>query len=213
MRKFFSQVKQTSLEVGQAVRQAFRGKLTAIKSGEAIQKAQISGLSGEVLQEVEVIQQFGFTSVLPTGSQVVILPVGGRTTHSLVIASECENYRIQALKSGEVAVYNQSGASIILKEGKLIEVNCNEFILNASQKISLNTPLVEASKVLTAQGQINGNGGMAVQGGNGASFSGNVKQSSGSFTTTGDVQAGGISLKSHHHTEQGDGKPTSAAQA
>lgn len=33
------------------------------------------------------------------------------------------------------------------------------------------------------------------------------------LVTSGDVVADGISLKGHHHTEQGDGMPTSAAQA
>jgi len=53
--------------------------------------------------------------------------------------------------------------------------------------------------VFTAQGQINGNGGMAVQGGSGASFTGNVTQTKGSFTTDGDVNATGKSLVIHTH--------------
>lgn len=40
---------------------------------------------------------------------------------------------------------------------------------------------------------------MAVQGGSGASFTGNVTQTKGSFTTDGDVTANGKSLVSHTH--------------
>ena len=40
---------------------------------------------------------------------------------------------------------------------------------------------------------------MVVQGGSGASFSGNVKQTGGDFTTSGDVVASGKSLVSHTH--------------
>ena len=43
---------------------------------------------------------------------------------------------------------------------------------------------------------------MAISGGSGASVTGDL-------TTTGDVKAGPISLKTHTHTEQGDGAETS----
>ena len=72
--------------------------------------------------------------------------------------------------------------------------------------MDISSPLVETDRVFTAQGQINGNGGMAVQGGSGASFTGNVKQSGGSFTTNGDVKAGTISLSNHKHTGDSGGK-------
>lgn len=69
--------------------------------------------------------------------------------------------------------------------------------------------MLEISEVFTAQGKVNGNGGMAVKGGDGASFSGDVTQNGGSFKTDGDVVANGKSLVNHKHNEQGDGKPTS----
>ena len=46
---------------------------------------------------------------------------------------------------------------------------------------------------------------MTISGGSGASVQGNVS------VTGGDVSADGISLKSHTHTEQGDGNETSTA--
>ncbi|HEZ0533793.1 TPA: phage baseplate assembly protein V, partial [Neisseria meningitidis] len=73
--------------------------------------------------------------------------------------------------------------------------------------------LVETSAVLTAQGQINGNGGMAVEGGDGATFSGDVNQTGGSFNTDGDVVAGNISLRQHPHTDSIGGKTLPAEPA
>ncbi|HDR1020943.1 TPA: phage baseplate assembly protein V [Pasteurella multocida] len=188
------------------VRQAFRGVINLVKSGDSIQKAQVSGLAGETLQDVELMQQFGFTSVPPAGTQVVVVPVGGKTTHSIVIATENGAFRVKNLKNGEVAIYDQSGSTIILKQGRLIEVECDTFKLNcktyqvnATTSADFTTPKLETSAILTAQGQINGNGGMAVQGGSGASFSGNVEQTGGNFTTSGDVVASGKSLVSHTH--------------
>lgn len=205
MRKFLNQVGQSARNTVDSTRNAFRGVLNLVKSNLGIQQVQVSGLADETLQDVELVQHFGFTSSPPKGCEAVILPVGGRTTHSIVVATEHADFRVKALKSGEVAIYDQSGSSVVLKHGKIIEIQCDQLIINATQKVEINTPLTQVSKVLTAKGQINGQGGMAVQGGSGASFSGNVQQTSGSFTTTGDVKAGAISLKNHKHNGDSGG--------
>ena len=98
-----------------------------------------------------------------------------------------------------MAVYDESGSSIILKKGRLIEIDCDTLKITASTKVDIHSPVVETDHVLTAQGQINGNGGIAIQGGSGASFTGNVTQTKGSFTTDGDVPANGKSLVGHTH--------------
>ncbi|HHF1625707.1 TPA: phage baseplate assembly protein V, partial [Haemophilus influenzae] len=113
---------------------------------------------------------------------------------------------VKNLQGGEVAVYDESGSSIVLKKGRLIEIDCDVLKINAATKVDISSPLVETDQVFTAQGQINGNGGMAVQGGSGASFTGNVEQRGGSFTTDGDVEAGTISLRNHKHTGDSGGK-------
>lgn len=216
MRGLSQKVKQVAQGVQDTVRLAFRGVINLVNSGDNIQKVQVSGLADETIADVELMQQFGLTSVPPAGTQVVVIPVGGMTTHSIVVATENGSFRVKNLKGGEVAVYDESGSSIILRNGKLIEVECDRFVLNcqeysvnATQSAKFDTPLLETSQVMTAQGQINGNGGMAVQGGNGATFSGNVVQSGGSFETDGDVKAGGTSLKNHAHQAQGDRAVTS----
>lgn len=195
------------------VRLAFRGVLNLVKSADNIQKVQVSGLAEETLQDVEFMQQFGLTSVPPAGTQVVVLPVGGKTTHSIVIATENGSFRVKNLQGGEVAVYDQSGSTIILKQGRLIEVDCDVFKLtcksyqlncqtyqtSASSSADFTTPKLETSAIFTAQGVINGNGGMAISGGGGASFNGNISQTGGSYTTDSDVIASGISLTGHTH--------------
>lgn len=183
-----------------SIRQAFRGVLKRINAGESIQTAQVAGLADETLQDIEHIQQFGFTSNPPVGTEAIIVPLGGTTTHGIIIATENGDYRIKSLAPGEVAIYNQSGASITLKAGKIINIECNELNINASSGVKITSPEVNCSQQLTANGQINGNGGMTVKGGNGATFSGNIVQKNGSYSTTGDVKAGAISLAHHDHT-------------
>ena len=206
MRRLSQAIQQKAQGTVDEIRQAFRGVLHLVKSADNIQKVQASGLADETLQDVELMQQFGFTSVPPANTQAVILPIGGQTTHGIVIATENGSFRLKNLQGGEVAVYDESGSSIVLKKGRLIEIDCDVLKINAATKVDISSPLVETDQVFTAQGQINGNGGMAVQGGSGASFTGNVEQRGGSFTTDGDVKAGTISLRNHKHTGDSGGK-------
>ncbi|GAB2902383.1 phage baseplate assembly protein V [Microvirgula curvata] len=181
------------------VRQAFRGVLTRADSASATQLVQADGLAGERLQDNELFQHYGFTSNPLPGTMAVVLPIGGRTSHGIVIATEHGSYRLKALEAGEVALYTDEGAKIVLKRGRVIEtecdvfrVNCKQWEVNASDKADFNTPMLTASAQLTAQGQFSGNGGMALQGGSGAAITGGL-------TATADVVAGGKSLMSHTH--------------
>ena len=208
MRRLSQAIQQKAQGAVDEIRQAFRGVLHLVKSADNIQKVQASGLADETLQDVELMQQFGFTSVPPTNTQAVILPIGGQTTHGIVMATENGSFRVKNLQGGEVAVYDESGSSIVLKKGRLIEIDCDVLKINAATKVDISSPLVETDQVFTAQGQINGNGGMAVQGGSDAIFTGDVQQRGGSFTTDGDVTAGAISLRNHKHTGDSGGKTT-----
>ena len=203
--KLARKAKDNITTITDSIRQSFRGKLMLINSQEPIQRAQVSALADETLQEIEHLQQFGFTSNPPVGSDAILVPLGGTTSHSVIIATEHASYRIRTLKSGEVAIYNQSGASITLKDNKIIDIDCNELNINASTAVNINTPTVTCSAQLTANGQINGHSGLAVSGGSGATFSGHIAQTNGNYTTSGDVVASGKSLASHTHTGDSGG--------
>lgn len=214
MRKLAKQTKEVAKGVQDGVRAAFRGVLNLVKSGSDIQQVQVSGLADETIQDLELMQHFGFTSVPPAGTQAVVIPLGGKTTHGIIVATENGSFRVKGLKNGETAIYDSSGSTIILKNGRVIDIECDSFNVNckkyqvkATEGANFVTPKLETDQQFVSQGQISGNGGMAVQGGSGASFSGSVTQKDGSFTTDGDVTAGTVSLKEHNHQNDGRGKP------
>lgn len=216
MKRLVQKTKEIAQNVQGSVRTAFRGVLNLVKSNSDIQQVQVSGLANETIQDLELIQHFGFTSAPPAGTQVVVIPLGGKTTHGVIVATENGAFRVKNLKSGETAIYDASGSTIILKNGRVIDVDCDAFNVNcktysvtASESADFKTPKLETDQQFVSQGLMSGNGGLTVQGGNGASFSGDVTQKGGSFTTDGDVTASGTSLTTHKHNEQGDGKPTS----
>lgn len=183
------------------VRQGFRGKVARVQAGGGVQKIQVEGLDGETVQDLEHAENFGFTSNPPAGSDCVVVPLGGKTSHGIIVTTTNGAYRITGLSDGETAVYNADGAKMVLKKGRVIEIDCDKLNIKAPSGVNITSEKVECSAVLTAQGQINGNGGMAVQGGNGTTFTGNVDMV-GDLHTTGALTNNGKDVGStHKHTE------------
>jgi phage baseplate assembly protein V len=192
------------------IRQAFRGVLTLVKAAGAVQLVQADGLAGESLQDNELFQHYGYTSNPPAGTMAIVLPIGGKTAHGIIVATEHGSYRLKNLASGEVAIYTDEGDSIILKRGRLIEATTQTFRLNtqimevnASTKIDFNTPMVTCSEQATVQHRLTGNGSLSITNTSGtggtSSFVGPINQTGGSYTTDTDVVANGISVHGHHH--------------
>lgn len=127
------------------IRQAFRGVLTRVNSAPAVQLVQVDGVAGEQLQDNELMQNFGFTSNPPPGTMVVVLPVGGNTAHGIVIACEHGSYRLNGLKPGETAIYNQWGDYCVLKAGHLAEISTGTLTIKASDKVRCDTPIFECT--------------------------------------------------------------------
>lgn len=126
------------------IRTAFRGVVTLVKAAGAVQLVQMEGLSGERLQAAEMFQQYGCTSNPPIGSMAIVLPLGGKTAHGIVIATEHGTYRLKSLKPGEVALYSDEGDSVILKRGRIMEVttqtlnvNCATATVNCTGKATI----------------------------------------------------------------------------
>lgn len=183
------------------IRQGFRGKVARVQAGGGVQKIQVEGLDGETVQDLEHAENFGFTSNPPAGSDCVVVPLGGKTSHGIIVTTTNGAYRITGLSDGETAVYNADGAKMVLKKGRVIEIDCDKLNIKAPSGVNITSEKVECSAVLTAQGQINGNGGMAVQGGSGTTFTGNVDMV-GDLHTTGALTNNGKDVGStHKHTE------------
>lgn len=136
------------------IRLAFRGRGASTNTQGSVQTMQGEGLAGEQLQGNELFQHFGFTSRPPAGYQFIAVPVGGKTAHAVIIATEHGQYRIKTLKPGETALYDAFGTSVILKEGRVAEVNCDRMVVNAESEVQFNTPLIKASGALVVEQDI-----------------------------------------------------------
>lgn len=154
------------------VRNAYRGVVALARVDGPVAIIQLDGLDGEKIS-AEYMQHFGLASRPPKGSQCVMVALGGRTGHSVVIATEHGEYRFKQLEDGEVALYSMDGAVIHLKRGKIVDVQCDEY------RVSCKTYAVSASA--------------------GATFTTPDLTASDKITAKTDVVVGEISLVGHHH--------------
>lgn len=173
-----------------------------------MQGVQISLLSDETRDNVERLQNYGFTSNPQPGAEGVALAVGGSRNHMVLIAVDDRRYRLTGLASGEVAIYDDIGSKVVLKRGNVIQVT-------APTKVDIISPLVAMSGDATIAGKldvtgavrmfstlavtasITGTGGMAISGGvAGSSMSGNIAITGGSLTHDG-INIG----KTHVHAD------------
>lgn len=133
-------------------RQAFRA-IAARNSHKGAQiGVQMQGLAGEKISG-ELMQHYGFTSAPLAGAEYIVLPVGGSSRHSVVVASEDGRYRVQ-LSDGEVALYTDEGDYIHLKRGRLIEVNTETLLVKAATKVVFETPDIQTTGSIKAAGEV-----------------------------------------------------------
>lgn len=133
-----------------SIRRPFRAVLTAIKLVSAIQLVQAEALQGETLQDNELMQHYGFTSAPLAGTQMIVLPLGGKTAHGVIIATEHGTYRFKLEAGGEVALYTDEGDHVYLKRGRVIEIETETLLVKAGTKVRLETPLVETTGEIKA---------------------------------------------------------------
>lgn len=90
----------------------------------------------------EQFQNYGSSSAPLPGAEYIVIPVGGNSKHSVVVASEDGRYRLQ-LQDGEVSLCTDESDYVHMKRGRLIELNTDTLVVKAKKKVRFETPLVE----------------------------------------------------------------------
>jgi len=149
-------MQRTAQRAQAGVRQALRAVLVRLDATATLPPAQVTGLAGEQLA-VELMQHYGVASAPLQGAEVIVLPVGGQSSHGVVIASIDGRYRI-ALQPGEVAIHTDEGDHIHLKRGRVIELVTETLTITATSKVRIDSPTVEMTGDATAQGDVSADG-------------------------------------------------------
>lgn len=138
-----------------------RAVVTGLNTASKCQMLQVDLLAGEPKENVEHLEPYGFTSAPQNGAEGFALFPDGDRSHGVILMVSDRRYRIKGLAAGEVAIYTDEGDSITLKRGKTmvlqtdnLQANTKTCAFNASEKITLNAPLVEATNDMKAGGDM-----------------------------------------------------------
>lgn len=97
-----------------------RGVFSSFQQG-GFMRAQSNTYKDETRDDVEVFEQFGFTSQPPNGSEGLLFGVGGDSSHPVAINIGNRGNRVQQLQTGETCVYSAHGSTItLLTNGEIV---------------------------------------------------------------------------------------------
>jgi len=111
-------------------------------AGSKLQTLQIRMLAGEVKDSVEHLEPYGFTSHPHAGAEGVAVFPGGDRSHGVVVVVADRRYRLQGLKTGEVALYDDIGQCVHLtREGILIKGAGLPMVITDTPKLRVEAPI------------------------------------------------------------------------
>lgn len=128
-----------------------RARFRSLAEGGLVQVARVEVSDREAREHAERHQDYGFAAN-PVDGEGLRLEVGG---HTIILRMDRTAER-PALAAYEVSVWHREGHAVTLKNGRLVEVDCDRLVINASEKVVLNTPEVEGPGNATFAGTVTG---------------------------------------------------------
>ena len=122
------------------------GRVTAMQDGGGTQSVQYQ--TPLEVASAHRLAEFGFSSGLPVGTDVVLAFLGGDRSNPVVIATNHQGYRHSDLSPGETVMYNQWGLYIQLTEdGISIDAKGHDVTVNNAK--NLTATATEQVKLIT----------------------------------------------------------------
>jgi phage baseplate assembly protein V len=174
-----------------------RARIRGLVEGK-VQRGRAEATEHDAKDDAERWQDYGFTAQ-PVDGQGLVLNWAG---HTIVLRMDRIAERPQ-LAAYEVSVWHREGHRVTLKAGKVVQVDCDELVINAAMRTEINSPSVTvnaSSGVALNTPMVSASEGLDV---------GADAAIGGSATAATDVVGGGISLKSHPHPNIRRGTETS----
>lgn len=104
---------------------------------------QILGEGGQLLQNIEHLEPFGFTGHPLPGAEPIALSLNGDSSHTIAILVNDQRYRL-VIAEGEAAIYNHHGDKVHIKADRSIEVK-------AATRVYADTPEVYCTGIVRAE--------------------------------------------------------------
>lgn len=131
-----------------------RGTLAAVNAASKMQGLQLRLLAGEVKDNVEHFEPYGFTSNPKGGAEAVAVFLDGDRSHGIAIVVADRRYRLTGLQTGEVALHDDQGqkvhltrAGIVIDGGglPLTIQNAPTVTVKAATRVRMETALLEVT--------------------------------------------------------------------
>lgn len=129
-----------------------RGVVALGNSAGKLQSLQLRLMAGEVKDNVEHLEPYGFTSCPQSGAEALAGFIGGDRSHGVVIMVSDRRFRLKGLKPGEVALYSDEGDCIVFRRGRVLDIQTVTLNVNASESVNFNTPVIRATGRIESDG-------------------------------------------------------------
>ena len=129
-----------------------RGLVALGNSASKLQSLQLRLLAGEVKDNVEHLEPYGFTACPHPDAEALVGFIGGDRSHAVVIVIADRRFRLQGLKSGEVALYTDEGDFIHFKRGRIIDIETVTLNVKATDSVNFDTPLITSTGRIESAG-------------------------------------------------------------
>lgn len=154
------------------------------------QNVQVQIHSDESADNIERFQNYGMSSVPPTGSEAILAALGGNLGNLVALAVEDKKVRPKG-EIGDVFLYHLEGHQIRLtKDGKII-IRATDVIFEAANSLTIISPETLVQGPLHVTGGISTDLGIFATGG----------ITSASVVGGSDLTAGNISYLGHFHKD------------
>jgi len=114
----------------------------AIDDTTAIQLLKLKLDDIEVMEGIEHLQNYGFTSHPPKESEAIVAQIGGSKENLIALIVESAANRVKDLIEGESAFYSKFGQLIKHKEDGTTEINSGKLIINCDIEINGNAKAI-----------------------------------------------------------------------
>ncbi|UVM74932.1 phage baseplate assembly protein V [Pseudomonas alvandae] len=129
-----------------------RGTVVLVDALKKMQSLQMRLTAGELKDNAEHFEPYGFTSNPLAGAEVLTAFIGGDRSHAVVLVAADRRYRIQSLKPGEVAIYTDEGDKIHFKRGRIIDIETDTLNIKATTAVNFETPVINQTGQIVSDG-------------------------------------------------------------
>jgi phage baseplate assembly protein V len=129
-----------------------RGVVALGNSASKLQSLQLRLTAGEVKDNMEHLEPYGFTASPLEGAEALAGFFAGDRSHGVVIVVSDRRFRLKGLKPGEVAIYTDEGDRIHLKRGRVIDIDTVTLNVKASDSVNFDTPLISTTGRIESAG-------------------------------------------------------------